>query len=70
MEHIKAMTRFLQILIPLAGAARIVNCLAVMSADEEAAASYRKRIRNIIVFIVLSECAAGLFGMVAGYYGG
>lgn len=70
MEHIEAMTSFLQLIIPLAGAARIVYCLAVMSADEDAAPSYRKRIRNILIFIVLSECVAGFLRTAARYYGG
>lgn len=70
MEQIENMIGWLQIIIPIAGAARIVYCLAVMSADEDAAASYRKRIRNILIFLVFSECVTGVFRMVASYYGG
>lgn len=70
MEPIESLARFLQTVIPIAGAARIVYCLAVMSAAEDAAASYKKRIRNILVFIACSECVTEIFRMIAGYYGG
>lgn len=70
MEKINQMIAFLQMVIPLGGAARIIYCLAAMSADEDGQASYKKRIRNILVFIVLAECASGFLRMVARYYGG
>lgn len=70
METINQIIIFVRILIPVAGAARIVYCILVMSADEEAAESYKKRIRNILIFVILSECITGLLHMVAGYYGG
>lgn len=70
MEKINQMIAFLQVVIPLGGAARIIYCLAAMSADEDGQASYKKRIRNILVFIVLAECASGFLRMVARYYGG
>lgn len=70
MEKINQMITFLQVIIPLGGAARIVYCLAVMSMDGEEQSSYKKRIRNILVFIVLAECASGFLRMAAHYYGG
>lgn len=70
MEKINQMITFLQVIIPLGGAARIIYCLAVMSVDEEEQSSYKKRIRNILVFVVLAECASSFLRMAANYYGG
>ena len=70
MGTINQMIYYLRILIPIAGAVRIIYCLIMISADEEAAESLKKRIRNILIFIMISECITSLLLMIAGYYGG
>ena len=68
METIQGFITLLLILIPAAGGARIVYCAAAMAADQENAASYKRRIRNLAIFIGLAECAAGVLKLVASYF--
>lgn len=68
MEGINGLITLLQILIPLGGAARIAYCALVLNMNGEESASYWKRVRNILVFVVLAECAAGFLKMVANYF--
>ena len=68
METIQELMILLLILIPTAGAVRIILCGIYMAAAEDTA-SYKKRIRNTLVFIVLAETVTGVIAMIANYFG-
>lgn len=68
MEDIQLLITFLLILIPLGGGARIVYCLTVMAADSDEEKTYKVRIRNVLVFVALAECVAGLLKAVLSYF--
>ena len=70
METIQGFITLLLILIPAGGGARIVYCALAMTADQENSASYKRRIRNLIIFIILAECVSGILALVASYFGG
>ncbi len=69
MDEILSFTVLLQILIPLGGLMRILLCLIYMSMEEDPT-PYKKRIRNVLIFIALSECIGSVFRMILGYFGG
>jgi len=60
MDDILSVIVLFQILIPIGGGMRIVACLIYMSAAEDPT-SYKNRIRNVFIFIVLSECITSCF---------
>ena len=68
METIQELMILLLILIPTAGAVRIILCGIYMATAEDTA-SYKKRIRNTLVFIVLAETVTGVMTLVANYFG-
>ena len=65
---VQSLIKILQTIIPIAATARIVYCLIVMQLSEDEAPSLKKRIRNAIVFTVLTECISGLLTLVMGYF--
>lgn len=46
---------------------RILFCLLVMAFQEDRE-SYKKRIFNVLVFIVVAECISGILYMVIRYF--
>lgn len=69
MDDILSVIVLFQILIPIGGGMRIVACLIYMSAAEDPT-SYKNRIRNVLVFIVLAECITSILHVVLSYFGG
>lgn len=58
-----------QILIPIGGGVRFLACLIYMSADEDHT-PYKRRIRNVLIFIALSECITSILHVALSYFGG
>ena len=58
------------VIIPLGVTFRVVFCLIKMIYDEEAQGSYKRRIRNTIVFGIIAELIFVILALVQGYYGG
>lgn len=69
MDELLSLISLFQILIPIGGAMRIILC-AIYMAMEEDPTPYKKRIKNVLIFIVLSECIGSLFHVVLSYFGG
>ena len=57
-------------IIPLGVTFRVVFCLIKMIYDEEAQGSYKRKIRNTIVFGIIAELIFVILALVQGYYGG
>lgn len=68
MEQIQELISFLQILIALGGAARGVYCAILIAPKDEEAESYKKRLKNLLIFLVLSETVGELIKTVIGYF--
>lgn len=69
MELLKQMADAFVMLIRAGAVFRFVYCLVRMGMNEEEAAMYRKRARNVVVFYVIAECIWQLKELVLGYYG-
>lgn len=68
MEQVRELTAWLLVALPIAVAARIIYCLCVLPTDAEQEGSYRRRIRNALIFLVLAETVTGLINVVTAYY--
>ena len=58
------------VVIPLGVIFRVVFCLTKMIYDEDAQGSYKRKIRNNIVFGIISELIFVILDLVKKYYGG
>ena len=56
--------------IPLGTIFRVVFCFTKMIYDEEAQGSYKKKIRNTIVFGIITEIIFVILDIIKSYYGG
>lgn len=56
-------------IIPIGVTFRVIFCLTKMIYDEDAQASYKKKIKNTIVFGVLAEIIFVILELVKNYYG-
>lgn len=68
MSEIAQLIAYLQILIPLAAAPRIIYCCIMIYVNDEEVKSYKARIRNIIIFIALTETISGLLRVIIPMY--
>lgn len=68
MDHIKALTSALLVIIPIGATARIIYCLTVKNMDSDEEKSYDVRIRNILIFTVVAESIAGLLTWASSYF--
>lgn len=69
MDDILDVIVFFQILIPAGGLMRIAACYNYMSVEEDPS-PYKRRIRNVLIFIVLSECISSILHVTLSYFGG
>lgn len=68
MDILKELALTFIMLIRSGAVLRIVYCLICMSADEEQSATYKKRIKNTIIFYIMAECIWILRDLVMSYY--
>lgn len=68
MSEIQDLISFLQILIPTGVTLRTIYCCAAVHANDEEEKSYKARIKNALVFVVLAETISGLLKVVIGYF--
>ena len=61
---------FFMLIIPVVGLFRIIFCLTIMSTGNEESKNFGLRIKNILLFLVLSECVLGIINLVLLYFGG
>lgn len=60
-------TAFL-VIIPVGGATRILMCAVIMMLDGDTVQSYKGRIKNVLVFIVLAESIMGVVALAHHYF--
>lgn len=68
MDNLQQLIHLLQVLIPIGVSCRVIYCLCQISIDEEQAPTYKRRIRNAFIFLILSECLIGLGAVVEDYF--
>lgn len=56
-------------IIPLGVTFRVVFCLTKMIYDEDAQGTYKKKIKNTIVFGIVAELIFVILALVQNYYG-
>lgn len=57
------------IVIPLGAVCRVVFCFIKMIYDEDAMNSYKKKIWNVVVFLIISELIFVGIDIIKFYYG-
>lgn len=65
---IASLITVLLILIPLGAVVRIVLCAVAMMMDDEKKGENKRRIRNVLAFVVFAEVAVSLIALVYHYY--
>lgn len=68
MQQVSQLITALLILLPLAAAARIVYCLIAINTDNSDDGSYKRRIKNILIFLILAESILGLVKVISSYF--
>lgn len=70
METLEQIIKLLRIvIIPLGATFRVVFCFVKMIYDEESANAYKKKIWNVIAFLIISELIFVIADIVKYYYG-
>jgi len=67
-DILKELARAFIMLIRSGAGLRIIYCFIAMGADEEQSASYKKRIKNTLVFYIMAECVWIIKDLVLSYY--
>lgn len=67
MKEINGLISLLLIIIPTGAAMRIAACLICM-ANSEDQSSYKRRIKNVLIFVVLAESVSGILHAILSYY--
>jgi len=60
---------FLLVLLPIAAGARAVFCF-IAQATAEDPSQYKKRLINLLIFLVFAETIVAFLPMILGYFGG
>lgn len=69
METINQIIKALRVAVIPAGVLfRVMYCFIKMIYDEEASASYKKKIKNTIIFGIVSELCFVIKDLIVGYY--
>ena len=68
MEILKELALAFIMLIRLGAVLRIIYCFLCIASDEERSASYKKRIKNTIVFYIMAECIWLIKDLAMSYY--
>lgn len=68
MDILKDLALAFIILIRVGAILRVVYCFISMGADEEQSKTYKKRIKNTIIFYIMAECIWIIKDLVLDYY--
>lgn len=68
MDVLKELSSVFLILIRSGTVLRVVYCFVMMGTDEELEKTYKKKIRNVIVFYVLAESCYVIKDVITIYY--
>jgi len=68
MDILKELALAFIMLIRIGAVLRIVYCFIYIGVDEEQSSSYKKRIKNTIVFYIMAECVWLIKDLALSYY--
>lgn len=68
MEILKELALAFIMLIRLGAVLRIIYCFISMNSDEEKVSSYKRRIKNTIIFYIMAECIWLIKDLAMSYY--
>ena len=68
MTYAKEAIYALMVLIPIGAVPRIIYCLCKILDDAEQEHTYITRIKNLLLFVIIGECALSLINMIRGYF--
>lgn len=68
MEILKELALAFIMLIRLGAVLRIVYCFISINSDEEKVSSYKRRIKNTIIFYIMAECIWLIKDLAMSYY--
>lgn len=69
MEEMREILSWFLIFLPIAAAPRAAYCLLKISHEREQADVYKRRLRNLLLFVAIGESICGLLYVVNHYYG-
>ncbi len=69
MDIVEDLALLLIVLIRSGSVLRIVYCFISMASDEEQAVTYKKRIKNTIMFYIMAESVYIIRDLAMHYYG-
>jgi NADH:ubiquinone oxidoreductase subunit 6 (subunit J) len=69
-ETINAIYVFMLTIIPLGGIVRVILCSIQMQYDEDSEKKLKARIKNAVIFVVVSELLVSLIVILTRYFGG
>lgn len=67
MSYINEAINVMLVLIPLGASARVAYCIICIINDPDDEKMYRKRIKNIIWFTIIAECALSIISLIKAY---
>lgn len=70
MERIDEISRMLQVLILAGVGVRLIYIFIKLTHEEEEAPRYKKRLKNTIIFAILSQLAFVIKDIIFSYLGG
>ncbi len=68
MDGISQLLIFLEVLIPLAAVPRVIYCAIYIAMDSEQASTYKRRLRNALIFVACSQCITALVLVLQRYF--
>lgn len=68
MIQLEQMINALLLLLPGSAGVRAVVILLRMQADPEQSGLYKRRLMNLLIFVVIAECALALLNAILGYF--
>ena len=67
MDTLKEILIALMILIPVAAAPRAIFCIGKIASDPDQDSTYKARLKNLFVFVLIAECALDLIFILQKY---
>ena len=68
MDQLNEIITVLLILIPLSAVPRALQCLNMIMTDSEQEGSYRRRLKNLLIFVAIAECSLSVIYWVRSYF--
>lgn len=67
MQYLRELIFAMLFLLPTLGALRAICCVIQISSDDEQAGQYKRRLKNLVIFIVIAEGVVGFLYMILDY---